>query len=382
MPNSNYFRMRYDLRMQAESETAEILVYGEICSYKWDDTDMTAMDFDKLLKDAKAGGAKKLRLRINSPGGAVYQAVAMRTMLMNAEFDEITVAIEGLCASAATLFVCLPNVHSTIAEGSEFMIHNPSTVEWGTAADFEKCAERLRKLEGDFQSIYAKKCGHDADEIKRLMDGEHWFTAKEAVAYGFCDELIESEEIAACVSPAQMRAMKHLYRHTPAAIRTTETAPQGLNHSSNTEPTVAIGDVTVDMQREDHENMEIRDITVEQLMAENRAVYDSAFNAGAAAERERMQDIDALTPTGYEAMAEEAKANGTSALEYHRAIIRAQKQRGTDFLARRRSETAPAAQVTGGAADAARDASAEDRAVRDVVEYAKAQRSERTGDMY
>ncbi|MFR5794152.1 MAG: hypothetical protein ACLUI3_00315 [Christensenellales bacterium] len=60
MPRNEAFAFRYDLRMAAESEEAEILLYGEIVQYKYreDDPDMTARDFDKLLKEAKASGAR------------------------------------------------------------------------------------------------------------------------------------------------------------------------------------------------------------------------------------------------------------------------------------------------------------------------------------
>lgn len=160
---------------------------------------MTAKDFDKLLKDAKAQGAKKLRIRINSGGGSVWQAVAMRAMLLNSQFEEISVDIEGICASAATLFVCLPDVHVRIAEGSEFMIHNPSTYAGGTAADFEAMAERMRKMEDEDHIMYAKRTGQSEEQIKKWMDAETWFTAREAVEHGFADELVEAGEIAACV---------------------------------------------------------------------------------------------------------------------------------------------------------------------------------------
>ena len=130
-------KMLYDIRMESNDE-AEIMIYGGITSEKWDDSEVTATDFDKAVKEAKKGGAKKLTVRINSGGGSVFQAVAMRSILMNAGMETVNIKIEGLCASAATLISTVPNAHVTISKGSEFMIHNPSTCVWGNAEDLEK----------------------------------------------------------------------------------------------------------------------------------------------------------------------------------------------------------------------------------------------------
>lgn len=119
---------------------------------------------------------------------------------------------------------------------------------------------------------------------------------------------------------------------------------------SNAKATVAVAEATenTNSHEEEESNMETKDITLEQLRAENPNLHDQIMQAGAAQERERIADIDALTPTGYEEMAEEAKKNGTSAMDYHKQIVKAQKEKGKDFLAARKTETAPAAQVAGG----------------------------------
>ncbi|MEG0768246.1 MAG: ATP-dependent Clp protease proteolytic subunit, partial [Clostridia bacterium] len=137
MPNNELIRLKYKTRMIADSEEAEIMLYGEICDDWWSVVtdhkyaDRSAVDFDNALKAIK--GAKKVTLRINSPGGFCNEAVAMRTMLINAGFESLTISIEGLCASAATLLACIPGATVKMSEGSEYMIHNPSGGEWGTA---------------------------------------------------------------------------------------------------------------------------------------------------------------------------------------------------------------------------------------------------------
>ena len=64
-----------------------------------------------------------------------------------------------------------------------------------------------------------------------------------------------------------------------------------------------------------------------------------------------MEEIDALTPVGYEQMAAQAKHEGTSSSDFLKAVIAQQKQKGEGFMAARRSETAQASQVTGSATE-------------------------------
>lgn len=343
MPDRNRFILRYDMEMAAQAEQAEIMIYSRIVSgkYKPEDPEVTALDFDKMLKDAKAKGATKLRMRINSPGGSVYQAVAMRTMLLGSGFDEITASIEGLCASAATLLTCVPGMKVSIAEGSSYMIHNPSGLAWGTAAELRHEADVLEKMEKDCQGIYAKRTGKDVDEIKTMMDKETWMTAKEAVEAGFCDALLDGAQAVACVTEEQLATMQTMYQHTPEM-----TAKKPENNpvsNTGTETTAATVTENTSTQEEEHE-MEIKDITMEQLQAENPAL----LNAAIAAERQRVQDIDDLTLPGYEQMAADAKRNGTSAMDFQKMVVKAQREKGSTYMQQRQQETKPAAGVKGG----------------------------------
>ena len=104
--------------------------------------------------------------------------------------------------------------------------------------------------------------------------------------------------------------------------------------------------------------MEIKDCTREQLLAENPALAEEIRNQAVADERERVAGITDLTLEGFEAEAEEAKANGTSVTDFVRAMRakaaekKAQaKAKGDAFMAARTQETAPAANVAAGAAE-------------------------------
>lgn len=131
--------------------------------------------------------------------------------------------------------------------------------------------------------------------------------------------------------------------------------------------------------------MDIKDVTIEQLRSENPALYNSIMQAGGEQERARMQEIDDLTPVGYEQMAAEAKQNGTSAMDFHKQIVKAQREKGQQFLAQRKVETEPANSVKGGSAEDATGKNPEQEIgnyAKEMAEYAKAARTGVDGGMY
>ena len=429
------FRIRYDVSMLAGSaDTAEVRLYGEIVEdgpkwWKWSEEDKSAVEFDKAIKEVRESGATKLLLRINSPGGIVTESVAMRSILVNAGFEEINIRIEGMCASAATNIATLPGAHVVIAEGSEYMIHRPMGGCRGFASDMENYANRLRNMEQVTRGFYATKTGQSDEQIKAWMDAETWFTAEQAVEYGFADELqkADSEELpmVACADGRAIAAMCDLYSAVPEQIAkykfqeggevatdgqfiegeqgqelilppdSTQNATKKIAAAlenlkqivSNAAPVA--GDATEIHHEEEHEPMEpneIRNITQDQLLAENPALVQSIQQAALAADRQRREDIDAITPpmAEYQALAEEAKKNGTSAMDFHKQLVAAMKQKGANHQAARQQETAPAKNVTGGAAEDGQNNEEQEikQYAESMAKYAKEYRGSADGDMF
>lgn len=349
--SKDVFRFGYSLCQSAIADEAEIMVYSEIVSWKWssDDPEVTAADFDKLLKEAKKSGAKKLRLRVNSPGGHVDQAVAMKTMLNTSGFDEINVDIEGMCASAATFFVCVTGAHVRIAQGSEFMIHNPACGRWGTAADLRRTAERMEKMENEQHQMYAARTGQTEEKIKEWMDAETWFSAKEAVEFGFADEILDAPPIVACASEEAVCLMRQMYNAVPDGIsaKCANPAQNEVSHAVSPVANAAAAE-NKNPTKEGKEDMDIKEITAEQLEAGNPDLFQKILQRGVTEERERMQQIDDLTDEGFEQLAQEAKRNGTSAADFLKKVVTARAEKKKAFLRDRQKETAPAAKVAGG----------------------------------
>ena len=119
--------------------------------------------------------------------------------------------------------------------------------------------------------------------------------------------------------------------------------------------------------------MDIKDINLDQLRADNPALVDQIRQDAVSAERQRIEDIEALTDPGYEELAAKAKADGTSAMDFHKQIIEAKKQKGKDFIAKRQKETEPAANVPGSAPNNGKTEEQEilDNA-KEIAAYAKA----------
>lgn len=374
------FKLAYNVAMSAKDKNeAEVSLYGEIINdidenWKWSKEDKSASDFKKAIDKAITDGATKLSLRINSPGGVCTEAVAMRSILANAGFEEINIRIEGLCASAATDLATLPGAHVAITEGSEYMIHNPWCFAMGNANEMEHTIERLRNIEQMSRGFYMKKTGQTEEQIKDWMDAETWFTAEQAVEYGFADELIEAKAempAAACVSAKAMSTMKSLYKTVPEQISVEEETEEIEEEVNNGTPVAGEAEV-IDSEKE-VETMDMANMTMEELMSGNPELMAQIQQNAVNAERERIEEIDALTIPGYEALADEAKANGTSVMEFQKSLVAAMKQKGSEFIAARQEETKPSQEIAGGnpAEGIVNEEQAIEDAAKDIAAYAK-----------
>ena len=316
MPKHECFQLRCSApRSEAGSDEGEVMLYGEIVQDygKWYKEnypeDKSASDFDKAIKQIKKDGAKRLLLRINSPGGIVTQAIAMRTILTTAAFEQVTVRIEGLCASAATFLASFPGAKVQIGEGAEYMIHNPWGGCFGGAEDMENYAKRLRNIEKTSRDFYAAKTGQSEDQIKKWMDAETWFTAKEAKEYGFADEILTASEtdempMVASVSSETLAAMKSLYQAVPEQItvieeektdcRTSAAAlvcndkEEGAIPPAHNADSLCTGEAETvtngtpvagapsenKPNKEEKQNMELNELTAEELQAQNPALFN------------------------------------------------------------------------------------------------------------
>lgn len=178
----------WEFKNEAGSENAEILIYGQIADQSWWDSDVDAKQF---ADDLKACGGKDITLRINSPGGDIFAAQAIYSMLKTYK-GKVTAHIDGLCASAATVVAC--GADSIIMpRNALYMIHNPMAVimDRMDAEALTKMAETMQKVKSIIISVYTAKAGDKSneEEISKLMDEETWMDAEDALNKGLIDEI-------------------------------------------------------------------------------------------------------------------------------------------------------------------------------------------------
>lgn len=164
-------------------DTASLYIY-DVISAEWGVSAFSVIDAIN-----QAGDVQTLNIHINSPGGDVFEGRAIMAAI--AAFRGKTVAqIDSLCASAATSIALACN-EIRMSEGAFFMIHNASGFAWGDKTDLRNTANVLEKIEGAIVNDYTSRTGKPEQEIRDLMQAETWFTAKEALDYGFIDHIVE-----------------------------------------------------------------------------------------------------------------------------------------------------------------------------------------------
>lgn len=167
-------------KVENKADEATIYLYDAIDNF----FGINAQEFVSELHGIKA---PTINLRINSPGGDVFDARAMATAISNHP-SKIIAHIDGLAASAAT-YIALAADEVRISDGGFFMIHNAWTMAFGNSDDMRAMGGLLDKIDATIVNDYAKKTGKSADEIKAWMSAETWFTAQEALDNKFVDAI-------------------------------------------------------------------------------------------------------------------------------------------------------------------------------------------------
>lgn len=204
----------WEIKNSADN-TGEVFIYGDIVSWKWDDTDVTAADFKKDL-DA-LGDIKTLNVYINSYGGSVFQGQAIYSILQRHSAEK-HVYVDGIAASIASL-IAMAGDKIYMPANAMMMIHNPIARCVGNAQDMRKTADELDKIREAMLPAYLDKAGDKLTEDKliELLDAETWLTAQDCLAYGLCNEVLEDKQVAACADTQMLETFKNV----PEALKAT-----------------------------------------------------------------------------------------------------------------------------------------------------------------
>ncbi|HJZ06327.1 MAG TPA: head maturation protease, ClpP-related [Patescibacteria group bacterium] len=202
------------INVQNKDDEATIYLYGDIGGW-------FGIDSTEFIKELNGITAKTIHLRVDSGGGDIFTARAMKTAIMQHK-SKVIAHVDGLAASAAS-FLIMGADEVEIVDGGFLMIHNALSfldlLGYFNIDDLNKIAETISKeidLHGKInQSIandYAKKTGKEASEFLDYMNKETWFTAQEALDIGLVDRVYDGD-------PVENKYDLSIYNNVPEIMR-------------------------------------------------------------------------------------------------------------------------------------------------------------------
>lgn len=175
-------------KAETAAEEATLYIYDAITPDGWGG--VSAKSVVAALTAAK--DAKTLHIRINSPGGSAFEAMAICQQLRECKARKV-VHVDGLAASAAS-FIAMMGDEIITTSAAMWFIHGAQGMTMGSAADHRETADLLDKVSDSIADIYAKRTGRTVSEVRAWMDADTFMTAKEAKARGFADSIDGDDE--------------------------------------------------------------------------------------------------------------------------------------------------------------------------------------------
>jgi ATP-dependent protease ClpP protease subunit len=171
----------YQIRNQADGPT-QLFIYDEIGYFG-----VGASDLVRDLADVTG----PIQVHINSPGGEVWEGITIYNTLLAR--DDVTVVIDGLAASIASVIACAGNP-TLISKQGQMIIHDGFTMAIGNAEELRELADKLDKASNTIAGVYADRTGKPAEEWRELMKVETTYSAQEAVDAGLVTALVKGRD--------------------------------------------------------------------------------------------------------------------------------------------------------------------------------------------
>lgn len=310
---------------------AELLLYGQISDESWWGDEVTPKQFAQELADL--GDVAEITVRINSGGGDVFAAQTIGNKLeQHPAFVEAR--IDGLCASAATI-VASHCDKVTAAQDSTYMVHPVKVGVRGyvDAKKLEELQSAIQVLRETIVGLYARKTGHTKDEVAEWMDNTSWWTATKAMENGFVDELVGGEAKVTVENRGGVLFVNDVGMGLPFDMAPDFVQKRSARSAApfvNKTPTQAPGKT-----KKEEQKMEIK--TTDDLRREYPElvgqIETEAAERATNAERARIQDIEEMSVTGSEKLAQEAKfKTPMSAGDFAKAAMKRAKEKGGHYL--------------------------------------------------
>lgn len=173
--------MRKYYNLYTEGREANVQVYGDVTSYKWDDRDVTSYD---LVAELEGLDVDRINVYINSYGGEVAEGLAIYHALKRHP-AQVRTYCDGFACSIASVIYMAGDVR-VMGDASLLMIHNASTIAAGTPAELSKAAEDLAVISSQVRQAYIDAgVTLSVDELQDMLDAETWITPAQALEFGF-----------------------------------------------------------------------------------------------------------------------------------------------------------------------------------------------------
>ncbi|WP_257131268.1 head maturation protease, ClpP-related [Bacillus wiedmannii] len=202
----------WEMRMSADSSnSADIFIYGDIVRWVWEDYFPEDVSSNTFKDDLDAlGEVSTLNLHVNSPGGSVFEGIAIYNMLKRHK-AKVNVYIDALAASIASV-IAMAGDTIYMPKNSMLMIHNPWTWTEGNAAELRKAADDLDRIGNSSKQTYLQKVGDKLtdEKLQEMLDAETWLSADEAFEYGLCDVIEEANQMAASLNKEVLSKYKNV----------------------------------------------------------------------------------------------------------------------------------------------------------------------------
>lgn len=144
----------------------------------------------QLLLLANEDPKRDIKLYINSPGGSVYDGLAIIDTMNYIEPDVQTIGIGLQASMGAMLLACGAKGKRYLLPNSRVMIHQPSSGTEGKITDQEIALKEGIEIKKRLSEIFAERTGKSAKQVEKDMDRDNWMSAAEAKAYGIVDEVL------------------------------------------------------------------------------------------------------------------------------------------------------------------------------------------------
>lgn len=209
---------------KAKAKAGELYIYDSIGADYFGG--IGAQDVAKALADI--GNVDTLNVYLNSPGGSVFEGVAIYNQLKRFNARKV-IHVDGLAASIASV-ILMAGDERRIAKNGQVMIHDPYGFCFGTAEDMEKNAVVLKQIKATILGTYVDRAKCSEKECERWMTDETWMTASVALERGFVDAIEETDADAENFVDSLLAKFKNTPNELKAAALATNVLLAKMSH--------------------------------------------------------------------------------------------------------------------------------------------------------